>query len=117
MFIYGRVPNYTEDNRLEGIASPNKGFKSFTVREEIYNYWQERFLKDKDKMMRETGHTSFTAYMTKRLFDMKDIDEKIERLFTEHGDELRKRGIYTIPALLEEAFRQLEPAQAKKLRA
>ena len=95
---------------------PREGWKSVTVRDEVFDYWYKKYEAEKVKMFRETGTKGFTAYMTKKLFELRDIEEEVLKLWSEHGDDLKKRGIYTLPALLEEAMRLvLEEMTAKEV--
>jgi len=47
---------------------PKAGFKSFILREEIYNSWYEKYKKNKDQLYRK-GITSFSAYLTHVLYE------------------------------------------------
>ncbi|MBI4258861.1 MAG: hypothetical protein HY619_07885, partial [Thaumarchaeota archaeon] len=86
---------------------PREGWKSLTVRDEVFDYWYKKYETEKEKMFEETGTKGFTAYMTRKLFQLKDMEEIVQKIWREQGDELKKRGIYTLPALLEEAIRLL----------
>jgi len=48
---------------------PYKGWKTITVKDEVYDYFQGRWLKEKDEY-REQGITSFSGFVTKLLFEM-----------------------------------------------
>ena len=85
---------------------PRQGWKNLTVREEIYEYWHKKYDAEKQKLFREVGtEPGFTAYVTKKLLDHKDIEELVTDLWAKHDNELRQRGIYSLPALFEEAVR------------
>ena len=56
---------------------PYKGFKSITVREEVYNYFWEKWQKNKEKY-RKQGITSFSGFVTKLLYEMIERFEQEE---------------------------------------
>jgi len=56
---------------------PYKGFKSITVREEVYNYFWRKWQENKEKY-RKQGITSFSGFVTKLLYDMIERFEQEE---------------------------------------
>ena len=56
---------------------PRKGFKTITVREEVYDYFWNLWQKNKEKYIRQ-GITSFSGFVTKLLYEM--IEKEKERL-------------------------------------
>jgi len=56
---------------------PRKGFKTITVREEVYNYFWDLWQKNKEEY-RKQGITSFSGFVTKLLYEM--IEKEKERL-------------------------------------
>ena len=60
---------------------PYKGWKSITVREDVYNYFWNIWQKNKEKYIRQ-GITSFSGFVTKLLYEM--IEKEKERLERSH---------------------------------
>jgi len=56
---------------------PRKGFKSITVKEEVYDYFWDLWQKNKEEY-RKQGITSFSGFVTKLLYEM--IEKEKERL-------------------------------------
>jgi len=55
---------------MEQVGSlPRKGYKSITVREEVYNFFKEEYEKKKDEL-RLKGIPSFSAFCTKLLYEL-----------------------------------------------
>ena len=55
---------------------PAPGFKSITVREEVYEYFYKEWLKVREKYAVEYGITSFSGYVSKRLYDLIQQEKK-----------------------------------------
>jgi hypothetical protein len=49
---------------MRGIRTPRKGYKSITVKAEIYDYFYNEWLKVKEKYAITKGIQSFSAYVT-----------------------------------------------------
>lgn len=47
---------------------PRKGFRSITVREEIYNELMQQYEENKEELLKQ-GITSFSGYVTRFLYD------------------------------------------------
>ena len=47
---------------------PRKGFRSITVREEIYEDLMQQYTENKEELLKE-GITSFSGYVTRFLYD------------------------------------------------
>jgi predicted CopG family antitoxin len=58
---------------------PNPGYKSFTVSEEVYNYWEEKWKKQKESQSLRHGVTSFSGYLTQLLFEQQSLNEVIAK--------------------------------------
>ncbi|RJS93668.1 hypothetical protein CW705_01450 [Candidatus Bathyarchaeota archaeon] len=54
---------------------PRKGFKSITVREEVYNYFWDLWQRNKEEY-RKQGITSFSGFVTKLLYEMIEKEKK-----------------------------------------
>ena len=50
---------------------PRKGYRTITVREEIYQNLLQRYEANKEQLLRQ-GITSFSGYITKFLYDALD---------------------------------------------
>jgi len=48
---------------------PDKGWKSITVRDEIYNYLWEKWQKNQSEYRLKHGITSFSGYVTRILYE------------------------------------------------
>ena len=53
---------------VQYIAMPRKGYRSITVREEIYDELWTQYNTQKDELLRQ-GITSFSGYVTKFLYE------------------------------------------------
>ncbi|MCL4430483.1 MAG: hypothetical protein M1167_06995 [Chloroflexi bacterium] len=60
----------------EGTQTPKKGFKSITVKAEVYDYFFNEWLKVKDEYAINKGIHSFSAYVTYRLAELINEDKK-----------------------------------------
>jgi len=58
---------------------PRKGYKSITVRDEVYEYLLNEWRKVKKEYMITKGITSFSGYVTYRLNQLMEQDEKRTR--------------------------------------
>ena len=47
---------------------PKPGFRSITVSNNVYDYWNKIYEKNKDKLEIEEGITSFTGYIYSILY-------------------------------------------------
>ncbi|MHA1303464.1 MAG: hypothetical protein ACTSPI_07165 [Candidatus Heimdallarchaeaceae archaeon] len=47
---------------------PRKGFRSITVREEIYEDLMQQYTENREELLKE-GITSFSGYVTRFLYD------------------------------------------------
>jgi hypothetical protein len=56
--------------------TPKKGYKSITVKTEVYDYFFNEWLKVKDEYAIKRGIHSFSAYVTSRLAELIDEDQK-----------------------------------------
>lgn len=54
---------------------PKKGFKSITVKENVYNYFMDEYKKVKDEMAVK-GIRSFSGYVTYRLSQLIELEKK-----------------------------------------
>lgn len=54
---------------------PRSGFKSITVKEEVYNYFKDEYDKRASEL-RLQGITSFSAFCTKLLYEMLQIEKQ-----------------------------------------
>jgi predicted CopG family antitoxin len=50
------------------IHMPRKGFRSITVREEIYAKLMQQYDEDREELLKQ-GITSFSGYVTRFLYD------------------------------------------------
>jgi len=62
---------------------PRKGFKSITVKEEVYDYFWDLWQRNKEEY-RKQGITSFSGFVTKLLYEM--IGKEKERLKKEREE-------------------------------
>jgi predicted CopG family antitoxin len=53
---------------------PRKGYRSITVRDEIYQDLMKRYDENKEQLLRQ-GITSFSGYVTKFLYDALEKQE------------------------------------------
>jgi hypothetical protein len=60
----------------EGTLTPKHGFKSITVKAEIYDYFFNEWLKVKDEYTIKKGIRSFSAYVTYRLSELMSEEKK-----------------------------------------
>ena len=51
-----------------GLFMPKPGFRSITVSNNVYDYWNKIYEKNKDKLEIEEGITSFTGYIYSILY-------------------------------------------------
>jgi hypothetical protein len=70
-----KVPYIRLGNR-EGNFTPKKGYKSITVKTEIYDYFFTEWLKVKEDYTINRGIRSFSAYVTYRLAQLMAEDKK-----------------------------------------
>ncbi len=61
-----------------GTITPKKGYKSITVKAEVYNYFFNEWLKVKDEYAIKRGIRSFSAYVTYRLAQLMNEEKKNE---------------------------------------
>jgi len=54
---------------------PRKGFKSITVKEEVYDYFWDLWQRNKEEY-RKQGITSFSGFVTKLLYEMIEKEKK-----------------------------------------
>jgi hypothetical protein len=59
-----------------GIIMPKKGYKSITVKEEVYNYFYNEWLKVKNEYAIKRGIRSFSGYVTFRLAELLEKEKK-----------------------------------------
>ena len=59
--------------------TPKKGYKSITVKTEVYNYFFNEWLKVKDDYAIKKGIHSFSAYFTYRLAQLINEDKKTNK--------------------------------------
>ncbi len=60
----------------EGNLTPKRGFKSITVKAEIYDYFFNEWLKVKEEYTIKKGIRSFSAYVTYRLSELMAEEKK-----------------------------------------
>ena len=53
---------------------PRKGYRSITVRDEIYQDLMKKYEENKEQLLRQ-GITSFSGYVTKFLYDALDQEK------------------------------------------
>jgi hypothetical protein len=63
----------------EGNKTPKKGYKSITVKAEVYDYFFNQWLKVKEEYAIKKGIRSFSAYITYRLAELINEDESRKR--------------------------------------
>ena len=56
--------------------TPKKGYKSITVKAEVYDYFFKEYLKVKKEYAINKGIRSFSAYITYRLAELLNEDKK-----------------------------------------
>ena len=54
---------------------PRKGYRSITVRDEIYESLMEKYEENREQLLRQ-GVTSFSGYVTKFLYEALDQREE-----------------------------------------
>ena len=59
---------YTHSTVLYVILMPRKGFRSITVREEIYAELMRQYEENREELLKQ-GVTSFSGYVTRFLYD------------------------------------------------
>jgi len=55
---------------------PAKGFKTITVKDNVYDFLFSEWEKSKDKLRLEKGITSFSGYVTYRLSQLIEQEKK-----------------------------------------
>ena len=85
---------------------PEKGRKTLQVKEEYAQRLQAIYEKRKHELLDRDIRT-FNGYVRDMVDQWLKLDDQVQRLRLEHGDELRRRGIVTLPALFKEAIRLL----------
>lgn len=60
----------------EGNGTPKKGYKSITVKAEVYDHFYKEWLKVKSDYTITKGIRSFSAYITYRLAQLANTDKK-----------------------------------------
>jgi hypothetical protein len=58
---------------------PKKGYKSITVKAEIYDYFFKEWLKVKDEYAIKKGIRSFSAYVTYRLSELMSEEKYVPK--------------------------------------
>jgi len=71
-YINVRSVNYTQ----EGNKTPKKGYKSITVKVEVYDYFFNEWIKVKEEYAIKKGINSFSAYVTYLLAQLIKEDKK-----------------------------------------
>ena len=71
-YINVRSVNYTQ----EGNKTPKKGFKSITVKVEVYDYLFNEWLNVKEEYAIKKGINSFSAYVTYLLAQLINKNKK-----------------------------------------
>jgi hypothetical protein len=61
---------------MRGHSTPKKGYKSITVKTEIYDYFFQEWLKVKEEYTISKGIRSFSGYVTYRLAKLMNEDKK-----------------------------------------
>ena len=59
-----------------GVKTPKKGYKSITVKAEVYDYFYKEWLKVKEEYAIKKGIRSFSAYITYLLAQQMNEDNK-----------------------------------------
>ena len=59
-----------------GTLTPRKGYKSITVKAEVYDYFFKEWLKVKEEYAIRKGIHSFSAYVTYQLSQLMNEDKK-----------------------------------------
>jgi hypothetical protein len=59
--------------------TPKSGYKSITVKEEIYDYFYNQWLEVKDEYSITKGIRSFSAYVTYRLAQLMEEEKRQRR--------------------------------------
>ena len=62
--------------KVGGTQTPKKGYKSITVKTEVYDYFFNQWLQVKDEYTIKKGIRSFSAYITYRLAELINEDNK-----------------------------------------
>ncbi len=70
---------YNTKSITEGTITPKQGYKSITVKAEIYDYFYNEWLKVKEQYTIEKGIRSFSAYVTYRLAKLMNEDRKLPK--------------------------------------
>ncbi len=63
-------------SREGNINTPKKGYKTITVKAEVYDYFFNEWLKVKEEYAIKKGIHSFSAYVTYRLAELINADKK-----------------------------------------
>ncbi|XHH09972.1 MAG: hypothetical protein ACFCUE_04905 [Candidatus Bathyarchaeia archaeon] len=70
---------HTYENHSEGKRTPKKGYKSITVKAEVYDYYYNQYLKVKEDYALKKGIQSFSSYITYILFQLIEEEKKKEK--------------------------------------
>lgn len=55
---------------------PRPGYRSLTIREEVYTYLWNEYINSKKEWLMKNGITSFNGYVTFRLCQLVEIDSQ-----------------------------------------
>ena len=69
------VPHHVEER---GKKTPKKGYKSITVKSDVYDYFFKEWLRVKEEYAIEKGIRSFSTYITYRLSQLITEEKKHE---------------------------------------
>jgi hypothetical protein len=64
---------------FEGNTTPRKGYKTITVKTEVYDYFYKEWLTVKDEYTIKRGIRSFSAYITCRLAELANPEKPTKR--------------------------------------
>lgn len=55
---------------------PRKGYKSITVKEDVYDYFYTEYVKVKEEYAIKKGIRSFSAFISQRLSELMEEEER-----------------------------------------
>jgi hypothetical protein len=74
--FFSKALNVRPITLLGAEITPKKGYKTITVRADVYDYFFSEWLKVKDEYVIKRGIRSFSAYVTYRLAQLINKEKK-----------------------------------------
>jgi len=93
---------------------PQKGWKTILIKEE-YDVTLKRIYEKRKHELLDLGIRTYNGFIQDIVRQWVEIESKMDVLREKYGEDLKKLGIYTIPALLDTSIQLLmRDLEAKK---